>query len=157
MELEVIGRLGGPQPHGVDGVVPVARHRGVVRHGQHHLVKERWSDPVSQRQVPSSRPPHPASNILLPAGSQPACPQAVLLLPQTPATRPVPGCGQPMGSPGQERLWWPHREGPDHTLEVTSIFSRFTSFNTGIKNSSHSAAQGPPCQPHSRSVSSHTF
>ena len=46
MELEVIGCLGRPQPHGVDGVVPVARHRGVIRHGQYHLA-ERWSDPVS--------------------------------------------------------------------------------------------------------------
>ena len=40
MELEVVGRLGGPQPHGVDGVVLVAWHRGVVRHGQHHLPRE---------------------------------------------------------------------------------------------------------------------
>lgn len=39
VELEVVGGLGGPQPHGVDSVVLVARHRGVIWHGQHHLVK----------------------------------------------------------------------------------------------------------------------
>lgn len=36
-QVEVAGSLGGPQPHGVDDVVPVARHRGVVRKSQHHL------------------------------------------------------------------------------------------------------------------------
>ena len=40
VELEVVGRLGGPQPHGVDSVILVARHRGVVWHGQHHLPRE---------------------------------------------------------------------------------------------------------------------
>lgn len=39
VELEVVGGLGRPQPHGVDSVVLVARHRGVIWHGQHHLAK----------------------------------------------------------------------------------------------------------------------
>lgn len=39
VELEVVGGLGGPQPHGVDSVVLVARHRRVIWHGQHHLAK----------------------------------------------------------------------------------------------------------------------
>lgn len=39
MELEVIGCLGRPQSHGVDSVVLVAWHWGVVWHGQHHLAK----------------------------------------------------------------------------------------------------------------------
>ena len=36
-EVEVTGGLGGPQPHGVDDVVPVAGNGGVVGQGQHHL------------------------------------------------------------------------------------------------------------------------
>lgn len=37
LEVEVIGCLGRPEAHGVDNVVPIARHGCVVGHGQHDL------------------------------------------------------------------------------------------------------------------------
>lgn len=36
-QVEVAGGLSGPEPHGVNNVVSVARHWGVVRKSQHHL------------------------------------------------------------------------------------------------------------------------
>ena len=36
-EVEVIGRFGTPQSHGVDTIVIVARNGGIVRHGQDNL------------------------------------------------------------------------------------------------------------------------
>jgi len=36
-EVEAVGGLGGPEPHGVDCVVTVARDGAVVRHRKHHL------------------------------------------------------------------------------------------------------------------------
>lgn len=42
-QVEVIGRAGRPQPHGVHGVVHVSRDGRVVRHCQHHLQQwEKW-------------------------------------------------------------------------------------------------------------------
>lgn len=38
LQLEVIGCLGRPEPHGVDGVVLIPRHWGVIGHGEYHLV-----------------------------------------------------------------------------------------------------------------------
>lgn len=37
LEVEVIGRLGRPESHGVHSVVLVSRHWGVVRHGKDNL------------------------------------------------------------------------------------------------------------------------
>lgn len=48
VQLEVVRRFGGPQPHGVDRVVPVARHRGVIGHGQHHLARREGRMEASQ-------------------------------------------------------------------------------------------------------------
>lgn len=36
-EVEVIRCLGRPETHGVDNVVSITRHRGVVGHSQHYL------------------------------------------------------------------------------------------------------------------------
>ena len=40
-EVEVARGFGGPQPHGVDDVVPVAGDGRVVGQGQHHLTERR--------------------------------------------------------------------------------------------------------------------
>lgn len=37
LQPEVIGRLGRPQPHGIDRVVLIAGHWSVIGHGEHHL------------------------------------------------------------------------------------------------------------------------
>lgn len=37
LEVEVVRCLGRPEAHGVDNVVPIARHRSVIGHGQHYL------------------------------------------------------------------------------------------------------------------------
>lgn len=43
-QIELARRLRGPQPHGVDNVVPVARDGGVVGQSQHHLPAEPHAD-----------------------------------------------------------------------------------------------------------------
>lgn len=47
-QVEVAGGLGGPEPHGVNDVVSVARHWGVVRKSQHHLDQ---SQTITQQMV----------------------------------------------------------------------------------------------------------
>lgn len=51
-QVEVVGGPGGPQPHGVHGVVHVAGDGRVVRHRQNHLQCKQWvSRKTQQRNV----------------------------------------------------------------------------------------------------------
>lgn len=126
MELKVVGRLGRPQPHGVDGVVPVTRHWGVVGHGQHHLAKERGAvrsarDTVSgpQSLVPSFLTPQwrfaPCRWPTYPhSGSSPTAPK--------PCNSPVSAMAQPIGIPGPggralTTLVRSHGSSPTHLLQ----------------------------------------
>lgn len=149
MQLEVIGCLGGPQPHGVDSVVLVAWHWGVVWHGQHHLAKRDTIRIQSARDmVPSAGSTHgavPASQeaaFCLPAvfcssssgffpsaQNTPNLPQARLSPKPLPALLYTCTC-----SPSSQDACEGLTGQPLNTLQRLHCLSKLTCFSTGISS-----------------------